>query len=356
MSAAPLYRADDLERYAAALLAGAGLPADDAALVAAVVVQADLDGVESHGLGRLANYLERLRRGVVNPRPQLRLVRQQGATALLDADNGMGQIAAVRAMEEAIRLAQSHGIGWVAVRRSNHFGATSFYVGQAVAAGMIGLALTNSPPGMAPYGGRVARLGTNPIGLGFPRAGGDPIVIDMATSAVARGQIIKADRAGQPIPPGVAVDAAGVATTDAAAALRGALLPMAGPKGYALALAFELLCGALSGAALAPEIPSFFDNWEQPSNVGHVLAAINIGAFGDAEEFGARAAWLAETLTATPPAEGHAGVLVPGERRAALARARRASGVPVAATTLALLAPHGAALGVPPPEPITPGA
>ncbi|HMQ29481.1 MAG TPA: Ldh family oxidoreductase [Chloroflexaceae bacterium] len=346
MTTPTLFAADELLGYAAALLAASGLPADDAALVAAIVVQADLDGVETHGLGRLANYLERLRRGVVNPRPQMRLARERGATAVLDADNGMGQLAAARAMDEAVRLARAAGIGWVAVRRSNHCGAMSYYVNKAVEAGMIGLALTNSPPGMAPYGGREAFLGTNPIGVGIPVAGGDPIVLDMATSAVARGQIIKAERAGRPIPPGVAVDAAGAPTTDAAAALKGALLPMAGAKGYGLALAVELLCGAMSGAAMATEMPSFFDNWEQPSNVGHVLAAIDVAAFGDPEEFGARAAGLAAGLRAVPPAEGHRGVMVPGERRAALARERRSRGVPVPATTLALLAPHAERLGV----------
>lgn len=349
MATHTLFAAEDLERYAAALLGGAGLPAEDAGLVARIIVQADLDGVETHGMGRLANYLERLRRGVVNPAPHMGLVREQGAAAVLDADNGMGQLAAVRAMEEAIRLARTSGLGWVAVRRSNHFGATSYYVDLAVQAGMIGLALTNSPPGMAPYGGRTAGLGTNPIGVGIPRAGGDPIVLDMATSAVARGQIIKAQRAGQPIPPGVAVDAAGAPTTDAAAALKGALLPMAGAKGYGLALAVELLCGALSGAALATEIPSYFDNWEQRSNVGHVLAAIDIGAFVEPDEFAARAGGLVEALQATPPAEGHTGVRIPGERRAALARERRARGVPIAATTLALLAPLAEAMGVAPP-------
>lgn len=350
MTTPTLFAAEALERYAAALLGGAGLPTEDAGLVARIVVQADLDGVETHGMGRLANYLERLRRGVVNPAPQMRLVRERGATAVLDADNGMGQLAAVRAMEEAVRLARASGLGWVAVRRSNHFGATSYYANLAVEAGMIGLALTNSPPGMAPYGGRAAGLGTNPIGVGIPRAGGDPIVLDMATSAVARGQIIKAQRAGQPIPPGVAVDAAGAPTTDPAAALKGALLPMAGAKGYGLALAIELLCGALSGAAMGAEIPSYFDNWEQPSNVGHVLAAIDIGAFVEPDEFAARAGGLVAALQATPPAEGHAGVRFPGERRTALARERHASGVPIAATTLALLVPHAEAMGVAPPS------
>ncbi|MBX0327735.1 Ldh family oxidoreductase [Oscillochloris sp. ZM17-4] len=347
------FAADELARLATDLLAALGVPADDAATAAAAVVQADLDGVDTHGMGRLPNYLLRLRRGIMNPAPQMAFVRRMGATAVLDADNGMGQVAAARAMREAVRLAGELGIGLVTVRGSGHFGATSYYTGIAIDAGMIGLALSNSPPAMAPHGGRAAFLGTNPIGVGVPVAGGDPIILDMATSAIARGQILKANRNGAPIPPGVAVDEAGATTTDAAAALRGALLPMAGAKGFGLALAVEVLCALLAGAAASPEIPSYFDNFERPSTIGHVMAAINIAAFVEPDAFAARAAGLIDGLHQVPPAIGSAGVRIPGERRSALRRQLLAGGVPLAPAAVAQLTQLAEELGVAPPSPIT---
>lgn len=337
MSEPVRYAASELERLAAELLERLGLPADDAALTARILVAADLEGVETHGLGRLPNYVARLRKGLVNPTPAMRFVRRKGATALLDADNGMGQLATARAMEEAIRLAGEHGTGWVAVRGSNHFGAASYYVRMAAEAGMIGLVFSNTPPGMAPHGGREPFLGTNPIGVGVPAGEGPPVILDMATSAVARGQILKAQRNGEPIPPGAAIDATGAPTTDATAALKGALLPMAGAKGYGLALVIELLTGVLAGANVARELPSFFDNWEQPSNVGHLVGAIDVGAFAAPETFGERAGRLVSDLHKVPPAVGHTAVRVPGEQRAGLTAQRLAEGVPLAQATVAQL-------------------
>lgn len=346
MSEPQRYAAADLERLAAGLLGALGLPQADAALTARVLVAADLEGVETHGLGRLPNYVARLRKGLVNPTPQMQFVRRKGATALLDADNGMGQLAAARAMEEAIRLARELGTGWVAVRGSTHFGAASSYCRMATDAGMVGMIFSNTPPGMAPHGGREPFLGTNPLGIGVPAGDGPPVILDMATSAVARGQILKANREGRPIPPGAAIDAEGAPTTDAAAALKGALLPMAGAKGYGLALVVELLTGVLAGAAVAREIPSFFDDWEHPSNVGHLVGALDVAAFAEPAAFGARAQGLVEDLRQVPPAQGHTAVRVPGEQRARITAERLAAGVPLAPATVKQLQELAAELGV----------
>jgi LDH2 family malate/lactate/ureidoglycolate dehydrogenase len=346
MSEALRFRVETLERFVTDLLMGLELPETDAALVAQALVRANLEGVETHGLGRLPNYVARLRKGLVNPKPQMRLVHQNGATALLDADNGMGQVAAATAMREAIRLAETLGASWVGVRHSNHFGAASFYCNMAVEAGMIGLVFSNSPPGMVPYGGRQAYLGTNPIGIGIPSGAANPIGIDMATSAVARGHIIMASRNGQSIPLGWALDMNGVPTENPDEALRGALLPMAGAKGYALALAVETLCSALTGASLSPEIPSYFDNWEQPSNTGHMVGAINIAAFLPPEVFGERVDQLIAGLKQTPNAAGHEAVLIPGERRVREAEQRTTQGVPLAAPIVEQLNTIAAELGV----------
>lgn len=343
-----LYPAPELERFASAILERLGLPTSDAALTARVLVAADLEGVATHGMGRLPNYVERLRKGLINPTPQIQVLRQHGATALLEADNAMGQVATVRAMEQAIALAEQYGTGWVAVRGSGHFGATSYYARMATEAGMIGFVFSNTPPGMAPYGGREAFLGTNPLGVGVPLGDEPPVLLDMATSAVARGQIIKANRDGQAIPPGVALDANGLETTDPAAALKGALLPMAGAKGYGLALVIELLTGVLAGANVARELPSFFDDWERPSNVGHLVGVLDIRAFADPATFAGRAQHLANDLRHVPPAAGHTAVRVPGEQRARTAAQRRAEGIPLVAATRQQLAALATELGVEP--------
>lgn len=339
--------AEKLAEFVRELLLRLDLPADDAALVARAVVRADLEGVETHGVARLPNYVERLRRGLVKPRPQMLWVRRSGAVALLDADNGMGQVAAARAMAEAIALAREYGTGWVGVRRSNHFGIGSFYVQMAIRAGLVGLAFSNTPPAMAPWGGRQPFLGTNPVAIGIPAGEEPPIVVDFATSAVARGQILKAAREGNPTPPDWAVDAERKPTSDPRAALAGSLLPLGGAKGYALALAVEVLCGVIPGAGVGPAIPSFFDNRERPSDVGHLLVAVNVEAFKDRSEYAARVDRLIRDLRAVPPAAGSAGVRVPGHRRYETAARRQVQGIDLPRSLAAELDRLARELGAP---------
>lgn len=345
---ARLFAATTLEDFAAAVMAALGLPDEDARVTARAIVRADLEGVETHGLSRLPNYVARLQKGLVNPTPRMTFVRWRGGTAVLDADNGMGQVAAARAMAEAIRLAGEHGSGWVAVRHSNHFGAAAYYANLAAEAGMIGVALSNSPPGMAPWGGRRPFLGTNPIGVGIPGGLG----LDLATSGVARGQVLKAARTGARLPPGVAIDATGAPTDDPQAALQGALLPVGGAKGYALALAVEALCGVLAGANLSPNIPSYFDDWEHPSGAGHFIGALDVAAFAEPEDFASGIERLTAGLKAVPPAAGHERVRVPGERRARRRQERAAHGVPLAPATVAALAGLARDLNVAMPAPV----
>lgn len=347
MSEPQRYPPEQLEQFAADLLGKLGVPQDDARLIAQVVLQADLEGVETHGFARLPNYLTRLERGAVNPAPALQFVRRNGAAALIEADNGMGQVAAARAMQEAIRLAGEQGAGWVGVRGSGHFGIASFYCRLAVEAGMIGLAFSNSPPAMAPHGGREAVLGTNPIGIGVPAGDLPPILIDLATSTVARGHVLKAQREGRNIPTDWALDTHGRPTSDPGEALKGVLLPMSGPKGYALALAIEILAGLLTGAGIGREIPSFFDDFSRPSNVGHLLGAINIAAFIEPTSFYERVAGLITTLKTVSPAEGHHQVRIPGERRAAMIAQRRREGVSLQPALVQQLAEFAARLNVP---------
>lgn len=265
---------DALRRYAARALVALDVPEPDAALIAESLVEAELEGQPSHGLLRLPFLLDRLRGGLINPRPAFRVIGDRAAAVVLDADNGPGPVAAMRAVELAIERARVSGAGMVAVRRGNHIGALGFYLRRVTAAGVVGLAFTNGPPAMSPPGGSTPYLGTNPIAAGFPTTG-DPVIVDMATSQVARGHILKAARVREPIPEGWAVDAEGQPTTDPEAAIAGRLLPLGGEKGFALALLVEVLSGVLPDAAVGPDVVGTFAPADRESNVGHCFLAID---------------------------------------------------------------------------------
>jgi LDH2 family malate/lactate/ureidoglycolate dehydrogenase len=218
---------DALDRLARALFEAEGLPAGDAAIVADGLVQANLRGIDSHGISRVPMYLNRLRRGVVNPRPAIAVRPVAPAVALVDGDDGMGFLAGRRAMAEAIDLAAKAGIGLAGVRRSTHYGMAALYVMQAIEAGYIALACTNSSPALPVWGGRTAFLGASPFAAGVPGGREAPYVLDMAMTVIARGKIRLAALHGEPIADGLALDALGRPTTDAADAFEGVCLPSA---------------------------------------------------------------------------------------------------------------------------------
>jgi len=281
-------------------------------LVADSLVDAELEGQASHGFIRLPFVLDRLRVGLINPRPSMRLTRGRAAVAVLDADNCLGPVAGMRAVEAATEQALAVGAGVVAVRRSNHLGSLGFYLRRFTASRVIGLAFTNTPPAMPPPGGRTPYLGTNPIAAGFPTSG-EPVIVDLATSQVARGRILKAAQVGEQIPEGWALDAVGQPTTDPEAAIEGSLLPLGGHKGFALALLVEVLSGVLSAAAVGPEVSGTFVESDRESNVGHCLVAIDPAAL--VPGFAERMDRLTEDIR-------RLGGRVPGDRRHS-ERARR---------------------------------
>ena len=319
------FSSETLLRYVMDALTGLNVPEADAAVVADSLVEAELGGQPTHGLLRLPFLLDRLRAGLINPRPAFRLSGDRAAAVVLDADNGLGPLAGVRAVDLSVERAHLAGIGIVAVRRGNHLGSLGFYLRRATAAGAIGLAFTNTPPAMSPPGGRTPYLGTNPIAAGFPTSG-DPVIVDMATSQVARGHILQAARVGEPIPEGWAVDAEGQPTTDPHAAIAGSLLPLGGTKGFALALLVEVLSGVLSGAAVGPEVVGTFVPAERESNVGHCFVAIDPEAL--APGFSARMDRLAADLR-------DQGGRAPGDRRHAERARRLTEGVELSAELLA---------------------
>jgi LDH2 family malate/lactate/ureidoglycolate dehydrogenase len=339
-------QANALRDFCAGLFEKVGVPTTDARTVADSLVEADLRGVASHGTTRVGIYLERLQAGLINPRPTMAAVRETPTTLLLDGGNGLGPVVGIRAMDEAIRRAETYGTAWVSVRNSNHFGAAAYYVQRAVAKGCVGLALTNAPATMALWGGRTPFLGTNPFAMGIPAGAERPIVVDMATSVAARGKIILAAKKGEPIPEGLAVDPDGRPTTNAQAGLDGAMLPFGQHKGYGIALLIEMLSGVLAGATVAPNVGNLYDNPTGVQNVGHGFGAIRVDALAPSEEFAARMDALIREVRQSPRGAGVPRIYLPGEIEFELAERNRREGLALAEPTVQELAALGARLGL----------
>jgi len=339
------YRVDDIHNFSCSVLEKLSVPKEDAEEVSDCLLQADLRGVDSHGVIRLPVYAGRIRKGVVNPRPKPHIVRSHAAAALLDGDNGLGAVVGSRAMESALELAALSGIGFVGVRRTNHFGIAAFYVGKAIRRNFIGVAVSNAPPHMAPFGGRSRFLGTNPFAVGIPAGRKSPLLFDASTSVVARGKIIVAAQERKPIPDGWAIDSEGNPTSNAAAALAGSVLPFGGPKGSAISFIIDILCGVLTGAAFALQLNTL-ENLGAGQNLGHVFVALRTDLFMPAKEFAARMDTILEMLTASPPASGVERVLAAGELEMQNEVTNRALGVPLAPSVVDQLATLGSELDV----------
>lgn len=349
------YPAEALHTLSAGLLARAGLPEEDAALAADVLLAADLRGIDSHGVARMRGYVDVLTTGRVNPRPRLRVVRETLTTATVDADNGLGLVVGPRANDIAMEKALEAGSGWVSVRNSNHFGIAGYYVLRALERDLIGWAMTNSSALVAPLFGTARMLGTNPIAIAFPGLEEPPIVIDFATSAVAFGKIEIARRLGASIPEGWAIDTAGMPASDPQAVYDGgALLPigwtrqLGGHKGYALGMMVDVLSGVLSGANWGPFAPAFaieqVPTGSVGSGIGHFFGALRIDGFIDPDEFKRQVDHMVRTFRAAAPAPGTDGPLVPGDPERLAEAVRRRDGIPllpaVAADLRALAAEH----------------
>ncbi len=338
-------------QYGCRVLERLGVPAPHAREVTGCLVKADLRGIDSHGIVRLPVYAQRVRAGVVNPAPNVRLEVRGTASAIVDGDNGLGPVVAAAAMDAAIDLARDHGTGFVGVRGSNHFGPAAYYVERALDAGCIGLAISNAPPHMAPFGGRARFLGTNPVAIGIPAGQEPPLIFDASTSVVARGKIIMAAHTGQAIPEGWAIDPEGYPTTDAERALAGAVLPFGGPKGSAISFVIDILCGVLTGAAFASHLNTLED-LRSVQNLGHVFAAVRIDVFLPAQTFRDRMDAISRLLKASPPAPGVERVLLPGEIELMHEATAREQGIAIPDAVRAQLENVGEEVGVPFPSPL----
>lgn len=243
----------------------------------------------------------------------MQVVQRRASAASVDGDAGLGQVVGTYAMKLAVEMARTAGSGIVGVRRSSHFGTGAFFVKQAVAAGMIGLALTNAPANMPPHGGFRRFFGTNPLAVGIPCGEEQPVILDMSTSVVARGKIVMMNKAGQDIPAGWALDDQGCPTEDSGAALRGVVLPFGGYKGSGLAFVIDALCGVLSGAAFGPHIVDLYNEGDQIQDLGHFFAAIDVETFMPAELFRGRMDQLVREVRSQPKRAGVERILIPGE-------------------------------------------
>lgn len=314
------YPVAQLRDFSISLFEAAGLTPDDAATLTDCLIHADLRGHASHGLTRIPIYVERLRAGAVKTRPAIKIDRPAPAFLLVDADNGPGPVVTMRALEAAIGTAREQGACVAVVAHSNHNGSGSYYVEKAVEAGCLAIAMTNAPPSMAIFGGREPAIGTNPITFGTPVGDGTPLLLDMATSVVARGKIVENAKRGETIPDGWALDREGRPTNDARAAEAGVVLPMAGAKGSALAIMVEVLCGVLSGGRFAKAMGNLYSDFETPQDVGHFFLLIDTTFAPGAGGFADRVAALAAELRSTARASGFDEILMPGEREVRLTR------------------------------------
>ncbi len=336
--------ADPLRDFCARVLEKMDVPPDDAAVTADVLVAANLRSIDSHGVARLKRYVDGLRDGVMVARSSIEVVHETPCTALMDGGAGLGQPVGVRGMRLAIRKAEEVGVGFVAVRNSNHYGIAGYYAMMALEQGMIGISMTNADVLVVPTFGRDAMLGTNPISVAAPAGQERPFVLDMATSTVPRGKLEEYDRQGKLLPLSWATDERGIPTADAGRVLDnfkkragGGLLPLGGAgellgghKGYGLALLVDVLCAVLPGAAYANLVyPKTPDEKPLPSNIGHFFGAWRVDAFRPIEEFEAAMDDLQRRVKNSPKAEGQERIYIHGEKEYEETQRRLAHGIPL---------------------------
>jgi ureidoglycolate dehydrogenase (NAD+) len=336
--------ASSLTTWGTACLVHSGLPRADAAFTASSLVQTSLWGIDSHGIARLPHYLGRLAGGSLNPGPAMVFEATGPCTGTLDGNHGLGLVVMRRATDQAIAMARASGLGFIGVRESSHCGAIGIYGRMIAEAGLVGVVMTHSDSFVAPHRGYQKFLGTNPICLSAPNAGGPPVCLDMATSAAAWNAVMNARRENLPIADTLAFDADGNPTTDphAVACLR----PMATYKGYALAFMIEIFCGPLNGAPWGPNIPPMYGDYSERRHLGSLVGAIDPQRFGGGGTFAGEVAALARSARGQPPVSSDLPVLAPGDDQYATESERRNTGIPIEPGLAAQISEWSDKLGV----------
>lgn len=318
-----------------------GCSEEHARLSADVLLRSDMRGIDSHGVARLSGYVRLWEKGRINPTPNIRIVHQTPTTATVDGDAGLGLVVAPFAMQVAIQMAKTYGSGWVSVRNSNHFGIAGYHALMAVEQDMIGFAMTNASPLVAPTFSNERMLGTNPMCYAFPAGKYPPVVVDMATSAAANGKLEIAQRKGVPVPEGWLQDKQGNYTTDPhALKTGGSLLPLGSDrehgshKGFGLSATVDILSAVLSGANYGPWVPPFVAFLDPPSDpvgqgIGHFLGAMRVDGFRPVQDFkDSLDNWISRFKSAQT-IDPEQKVIIPGEPELEAEQNRRVNGIPL---------------------------
>jgi LDH2 family malate/lactate/ureidoglycolate dehydrogenase len=343
------YSAADLEQFTATALEAVGLPGDDAAQVAELMIRADLRGADGHGIFRLPQYVRRIRAGGVNTRPNIRLTRDFPSTALVDGDNGMGHLVVKRAAEVAIEKASKTGVAWVGVRMSNHAGPAALYAEMPLARDMVGLYLAvASANHMPPWGGVESILGTNPLAVAIPAGEEPPVVLDMATTIAAYGKVKTYALANKPMPVGWMINRRGEPITDPKRAGEGFLLPIGEHKGSGLAIVIGLLAGVLNGALFGGACIDFNADDRSACNTGQVMLALNVEFFTELEAFKRDVDAAVREIRESERMEDVKRIWLPGEQSHQRKLERGRDGIPMSPALRGTLNELAASLGVDP--------
>lgn len=337
-----------LREFAARALRAAGLDEDGARSVADLVVEADERGSDTHGIIRLPRYVARLRAGGINPRPNIRIVSERPAAALIDGDNGMGHLVMRHAAHVAIEKARATGAAWVGARMSNHAGPASLYATMPLAHDMIGIYFAvGSSNHLPPWGGRDLLLGTNPLAIAVPALEEAPVVLDMAPTVAAYGKVRLRQQRGEPLPVGWMIDGEGKPLTDSSKADQGYLLPIGEYKGYGLAMMIGVLAGLLNRAAFGRDVVDFAKDAASVTNTGHAILALSIDTFAPVVDFKRSVDAAVRDIRGSARLPGVERIFVPGEQSHLRMRDRLANGIPVPPPLRRSLDEMAAGLGIP---------
>ena len=321
--------AEPLKKFATNILAAAGMPPKDAENEAEVLVWSNLRGVDSHGVMGISRYMKNIDTGLMNPKPDIKVLKETPATIFVEADHAFGAVVTTFAMEKVIEKAKKLGIGWGLIRNNTHQGALGYYAWMAAQQDLIGVASVASCPNTAPFGAKAIGVSNNPIAFSLPAASHKSVVFDMATSVVANGKIRLAQENGRPIPEGWAIDGDGNQITDPAKAK--ALLPAGGAKGSGLSFILECMASILAGS---PIIAAVLKGRRSSANLQNsFLIAVDIATFGEVDEFKKNVDEFINCFDALPPAKGFSKVFAPGEPEWKTWEERSRNGIPIPAGT-----------------------
>ena len=307
-------------------MAAVGVHREQAAIVADCLLTANLSGIDSHGVVRLAHYVTRIENGTIKTRPNLKLEKIGPSLGIMDGDDGLGHVVAYYACTKAMELAEESGSGVVVVKNSSHFGMAGFYVKRIVSEGYVGMMMTATDAFLIPFGARKPFFGTNPIAIGFP-TDGMPVILDMATTSIPYGKVALAKTEGKPIPSDWGFDEDGNPTTDPSRIV--GLHPIAGPKGSGLAMIIDIFCSVLSGMPWGPQINKMYGELDEPRRLGHFIMALDIKRLMPLDLFKRRLGEMLKEFSALPPAEGFERVYYPGQIEAERRQQRSVERIPI---------------------------